>query len=415
MSKVVIKAENICKRYKIGVAQDDTFTGAVKSKFKNIFAGSNTNYSKNDFWALQSISFEVKEGEVLGIIGKNGAGKSTLLKILSRITLPTKGRIEIDGRVASLLEVGTGFHPELSGRENIFLNGALLGMTRSEIRQKFDEIVDFSGVEKFLDTSVKHYSSGMYVRLAFAVAAHLDPEILIIDEVLAVGDAEFQKKCLGKMNDVAKQGRTVLFVSHNTSSLLSLCQRGILLNKGVCSFDGKIQDAVHEYISEKTEGFNELLSKRDDRRGNKKILFESIILRDNLTHLKINSIKCGDDVLLEIKLQNNLSKKEAIRIDIGINNQLDQRISWCSTDIVEKSFYQITNDEQKVYLKIKNFPLMPGKYKLTFFCTVNGVVADHIEDAFELKVDAGDFFNTGKLLAEGQGSFLLQHEFTKDI
>jgi lipopolysaccharide transport system ATP-binding protein len=205
--------------------------------------------SSEDFWALKDVSFEVKQGEVVGIIGRNGAGKSTLLKILSRITEPSTGRVHLKGRVASLLEVGTGFHPELTGRENVFLNGAILGMGRAEIRRKFDEIVDFSGVEKFLDTPVKRYSSGMYVRLAFAVAAHLEPEILIVDEVLAVGDAEFQKKCLGKMQAVATGGRTVLFVSHNMAAVMRLCQTGVLLNRGSVEASGKMESVVASYFN----------------------------------------------------------------------------------------------------------------------------------------------------------------------
>lgn len=203
---------------------------------------------EEDFWALREVGFEVKRGEVLGIIGRNGAGKSTLLKILSRITEPTEGRVRINGRVASLLEVGTGFHPELTGRENIFLNGAILGMTRAEIRRKFDEIVAFAETEKFLDTPVKRYSSGMYVRLAFAVAAHLEPEILIVDEVLAVGDAEFQRKCLGKLRDVSQGGRTVLFVSHNMAAVQALCGRGVVLNHGRAIFDGRASEAVRHYL-----------------------------------------------------------------------------------------------------------------------------------------------------------------------
>jgi lipopolysaccharide transport system ATP-binding protein len=212
--------------------------------------------TREDFWALRDVSFEVKQGEVIGIIGRNGAGKSTLLKILSRITEPTEGRVRVKGRVASLLEVGTGFHPELTGRENIFLNGAILGMHRAEIKRKFDEIVAFAEVEKFLDTPVKRYSSGMYVRLAFAVAAHLEPEILIVDEVLAVGDAEFQKKCLGKMQAVStREGRTVLFVSHNMAAITRLCQKGILLNRGSVEARGKIESVVNEYLhSDKVDG-----------------------------------------------------------------------------------------------------------------------------------------------------------------
>lgn len=238
---VAIRVSGVSKRYEIGKAKDGSLRGTLSSLFKS---GAN---QKDEFWALKDVSFEVKKGEVIGIIGKNGAGKSTLLKILSQITKPTEGRIEINGRVASLLEVGTGFHPELTGRENVYLNGTILGMTRKEVESKFDEIVAFSGVEKFIDTPVKHYSSGMYVRLAFAVAAHLEPEILIIDEVLAVGDAEFQKKCLGKMKDVAGEGRTVLFVSHNMGAVKNLCHRAILLKNGQLNFMGGVEDVIKNY------------------------------------------------------------------------------------------------------------------------------------------------------------------------
>lgn len=249
MSDIAIKVENLSKLYQIGTQKSGSLRESLLDKWRWI-SGRKESTTTEEFWALNDVSFEIKQGEAVGIIGKNGAGKSTLLKILSRITEPTKGRIEINGRVASLLEVGTGFHPELSGRENIYLNGTILGMTRREIKAKFDEIVAFSGVEKFIDTPVKYYSSGMYVRLAFAVAAHLEPEILIIDEVLAVGDAEFQKKCLGKMGEVAGKGRTVLFVSHNMQAINQLCQSCILLKKGQIAYQGfDIPFAINNYLS----------------------------------------------------------------------------------------------------------------------------------------------------------------------
>jgi len=256
----IIKVENISKAYRIGVREQkhDTLGSAIASWVKSPFRNfkklrSLSNFNNQDeadiFWALKDINFNVKQGEVFGIIGKNGAGKSTLLRILSRITEPTTGRIEIFGRVASLLEVGTGFNPELSGRDNIYLNGTILGMTKKEIDLKFDEIISFSGVEKFIDTPVKRYSSGMKVRLAFSVAAHLDPEILIIDEVLAVGDAEFQRKCLGKMRDVAdKEGRTVLFVSHNMAAVKTLCTKGLVIEKGRLILNDDIDLAVAKYL-----------------------------------------------------------------------------------------------------------------------------------------------------------------------
>ena len=255
----MIRVENIAKCYRIkkGERQDSahdysTLRDDLTSGIRNLLKGKvGSNSSKfEDFWALRDVSFDVKQGEVVGLIGRNGAGKSTLLKLLSRITHPTKGRITLDGRVGSLLEVGTGFHPELSGRENIFLNGAILGMHRSEIQAKFDEIVDFAGVEKFLETPVKRYSSGMYVRLAFSVAAHLETDILLVDEVLAVGDNQFQKKCLNKMEDVSGSGRTVIFVSHNMGTILSLCSRCIFLKNGLLDFDSEPREAVKKYLEE---------------------------------------------------------------------------------------------------------------------------------------------------------------------
>lgn len=252
MSRPIITVEHLSKSYILKHQNKEpysTLRDVLASKVKNIVKGKHgTATTQSEFWALNDISFEIKQGDRVGIIGRNGAGKSTLLKILSRIVAPTKGRITIDGRVASLLEVGTGFHPELSGRENIFLNGSILGMTKTEIKQKFDEIVAFAEVEKFLDTPVKRYSSGMYVRLAFAVAAHLDPELLIVDEVLAVGDAAFQKKCLGKMKDVSEEGKTVLFVSHNMEAVQKLCVKGILLQQGRLLEQGDIDTIVKKYL-----------------------------------------------------------------------------------------------------------------------------------------------------------------------
>lgn len=257
---IVIKIENLWKQYRLGVIGHGTLTHDLQSwwakargkedpneKFGRLPNGHQNQLNGNRFYALQDINLEVKEGDVLGIIGKNGAGKSTLLKILSRVTAPTKGNIKIKGRIASLLEVGTGFHQELTGRENVFLNGAILGMTKQEVKKKFDEIVNFSGIESFIDTPVKRYSSGMYVRLAFAVAAHLEPEILIIDEVLAVGDAAFQKQCLGKMKDISNEGRAILFVSHNMAAISSLCTRGVLLGNGGVIEDGQVSDVVLSY------------------------------------------------------------------------------------------------------------------------------------------------------------------------
>jgi len=252
MSDIAIRVEKLSKQYVIGsqgthLTLRETLISSLRTPLQ--WFETRSKSEENKFWALNDVSFEIKRGEAVGIIGRNGAGKSTILKILSRITKPTRGRVEIFGRIGSLLEVGTGFHTELTGRENIYLNGAILGMTRREIDRKFDEIVDFSEVEKFLDTPVKHYSSGMHVRLAFSVAAHLEPEIMIIDEVLAVGDADFQNKCLGKMDEITGEGRTVLFVSHNRDAVVRLCRRAILLDSGRLTWDGTTQDAFLHYYS----------------------------------------------------------------------------------------------------------------------------------------------------------------------
>src|SRR5437667_1773032 len=291
MSDVVIKAEGLGKKYVIGhqaengsyEALRDVLTHNVRSmwhKTKDLFRGDVQvqGDSREDFWALRDVSFEIRQAEVVGVIGRNGAGKSTLLKILSRITEPTTGAVKIKGRVASLLEVGTGFHPELTGRENILLNGAILGMRRAEIKAKFDEIVAFAEVDRFLDTPVKRYSSGMYVRLAFAVAAHLEPEILIVDEVLAVGDGEFQKKCLGKMGHVAGQGRTVLFVSHNMGAVQTLCRRAFLLAQGELQQEGPARDVVAEYLRVSDAISSLPLAKRIDRSGAGRFRFEELTI-----------------------------------------------------------------------------------------------------------------------------------------
>ncbi len=250
MSSIALRIQNISKKYRIGTVRHDTLRDQIAHIASSSFQRTkNSKVPSSEIWALKDVSFDVHHGEIVGIIGRNGAGKSTLLKILSRITVPTSGRVEIFGKVGSLLEVGTGFHPELTGRENIYLNGAILGMKRAEIERKFDEIVDFAEVRKFIDTPVKRYSSGMYLRLAFGVAAHLEPEILVVDEVLAVGDAEFQRKCLGKMSDVAHEGRTVLFVSHNMSAILRLTEETIVLDKGQIVMRGPTPEAVDFYMT----------------------------------------------------------------------------------------------------------------------------------------------------------------------
>ncbi len=319
MSKTVIKVENLFKEYHLGnigygTLREDLSTWWAKVRGKedpNSLIGHTKNVANkildSHFLALNDVSFEIKEGEAIGIVGKNGAGKSTLLKLLSRITYPTSGSIKVRGRISSLLEVGTGFHPELTGRENIYLNGAILGMKKYEIDKKIDEIIDFSGIEKFIDTPVKRYSSGMYVRLAFAVAAHLESDILILDEVLAVGDAEFQKKCLGKMDDVTRnQGRTILFVSHNMDAIKSLCTRGILLKNGILSFEGTIPEIIKEYSTQKTNNDttlkNSLVGNNKNRRGSGALRFTSIESLNNKLET-VNEFKFGDSIIFKFNIE----------------------------------------------------------------------------------------------------------------
>jgi lipopolysaccharide transport system ATP-binding protein len=304
-NKISIRVNHLSKKYKLGGQQEryltirDTIVNSLKSPFKTFHSTS----PDEGFWALKDVSFEVEHGEVVGIIGRNGAGKSTLLKILSRITIPTEGTVEIHGRVGSLLEVGTGFHPELTGRENIFLNGSIIGMKKVEIEQKFDEIVKFSEIEKFLDTPVKRYSSGMYVRLAFAVAAHLEPEILIVDEVLAVGDAAFQKKCLGKMGEVANEGRTVLFVSHNMSAIEQLCKHCILIEQGRIKHKGSdVREIIKDYLQPSGEdaGLSQWINNAD-KFSNPWFIPKKMFICDDLGDILNNPVNNFQDIWLQIE------------------------------------------------------------------------------------------------------------------
>ncbi|MDD5596854.1 MAG: ABC transporter ATP-binding protein [Victivallaceae bacterium] len=360
----IIKVENLSKKYIIGhdKAADKAYhyyslreslmhhTRGIYQRLRHPLTPNRENTELEEFWALKDINFEIEQGDRVGIIGRNGAGKSTLLKILSRITEPTSGKITMKGRVASLLEVGTGFHPELSGRENIYLNGAVLGMTRVEIKKKFDEIVAFAEIEKFLDTPVKRYSSGMYVRLAFAVAAHLEPEILLVDEVLAVGDAEFQKKCLGKMEDVSKEGRTVLFVSHNMAAINKLCMKTILLNYGAIRHIG---DSVSTY-----EIYN-----RDnkDEQTNEKFNKEGIL--KNIKNLRVKEVFepiMGHILSLEIELGDH---PDNIGVDIVLSNEHKVRFAFVASAYYD--YIKITKKTKHIRCIIGPINLAVGKYSLS--------------------------------------------------
>ncbi|MDK3159969.1 polysaccharide ABC transporter ATP-binding protein [Kamptonema cortianum] len=405
MSDTVIKVENLGKKYLIGHqaakgpqhnALRDVWMEQVRSlirKTGDMFHGRQIIQGDEveEFWALKDLNFEIKRGEMWGVIGRNGAGKSTLLKILSRITEPTEGRIHIKGRVASLLEVGTGFHPELTGRENIFLNGAILGMTRGEIRKKFDEIVDFAGVEKFLDTPVKRYSSGMYVRLAFAVAAHLEPEILVVDEVLAVGDAQFQKKCLGKMQDVStKEGRTVLFVSHNMGAVLSLCTRALSLSNGRIMQLGGTEEVVRNYLSSGNKFGNSGVFERSSDEC-KQVEILAVRVLDNIGQAT-GSIGHDSDWIIEVDYK--ISKDPGgLCLSIRLTDQLDVRIATLETAI-RRDCQSVLGESQRIRFKIAGSQVVPRTLTLLLVLHIpNVAVYDQLElpSFVELFDEGSDF------------------------
>lgn len=408
MNNIAIKVENLGKEYRIGANKlpyktiRETLVNFTKAPFKRIaklIRGHAYGAADLDekIWALKDISFEVKRGEVVGIIGQNGAGKSTLLKILSRITDPTEGQAEIYGRVGSLLEVGTGFHPELTGRENVFLNGAVLGMKKREITAKFDEIVDFAGVRKFIDTPVKFYSSGMRMRLAFAVAAHLDTEILLIDEVLAVGDADFQKKCLGKMKDVTGKGRTVLFVSHNMPSIESICNRAILLEKGRITFRGDSKSTVLHYLGKKDytpQAYSDL-RKHLGRTTKTNPVFQNIRL---LNHLETETalFQVGDGIIFEMTLDSPGRKLMSPRILISVINSSEMRIAEFYSEEMMAESYEITG-RTIVRCCWDECRLVPGKYSLILKIREHGEILDRIYEPLTFEVLPGDVYGTGMI------------------
>ena len=357
MAGSIIKVEGLGKKYIIrhgGSKSYSSFRDLITEATKNIVRRKELLPAREEFWALKDINFEIKPGETVGIIGRNGAGKSTLLKILSRITEPTEGRIVINGRVASLLEVGTGFHQELTGRENIFLNGAILGMSRLEIRRKFDEIVDFSGVEKFLDTPVKHYSSGMNVRLAFAVAAHLEPEILVVDEVLAVGDAEFQKKCLGKMGEVSKQeGRTVLFVSHDLGSIAQLCEKTILLNEGLVLSFGITEMAIKKYLQVQPGGLRYKAQPTNKQKYIQEIKLLNQSGQESYSFAHDESITIQFNIIIDKWLP-------GLFLAFAIQNRFNKRVGLDYIEIQKEEV--IKNNEISVKVKLPAEFLTPGSF-----------------------------------------------------
>ncbi|TKB76639.1 MAG: ABC transporter ATP-binding protein [Nitrospira sp.] len=421
MGDIAIRVEEIGKLYRIGKREKyktlrDTLASAFTAPFRNagkLLRGEWADPGESDptIWALKDISFEVQRGEVIGVIGGNGAGKSTLLKILSRITEPTTGFAEIHGQVASLLEVGTGFHPELTGRENIFLNGAILGMKRAEIERKFDEIVAFSEVERFIDTTVKHYSSGMYLRLAFAVAAHLEPEILIVDEVLAVGDAAFQRKCLGKMGDVAKEGRTVFFVSHNMAAISSLCTRALLLDSGRLKVSDTPQSVIEEYLSKTRKDAGVPLSERKDRKGGGKVRFTNASVLNNRGEV-VESVVSGQDISISLAYEIPSSEKiDNAIVQIKFAGGLGQQLFACLSRTSSRESIELVPGA-RLYCNIPRLPLAPGLYTYSIWCKVAGRLEDLVSEAGMLSVSEGDYFGTGIFPARTVGDFLVAHTWS---
>jgi lipopolysaccharide transport system ATP-binding protein len=399
VSDIAIRVENLGKQYHIGHAQGragyktlrESISGWANAP-RSWFGRNGHNKEDDTIWALKNVSFEVKQGEVVGIIGRNGAGKSTLLKILSRITEPTRGTLDIYGRVGSLLEVGSGFHPELTGRENIYLNGAILGMKRSEIESKFDEIVAFSEIEKFLDTPVKRYSSGMYVRLAFAVAAHLEPEILLVDEVLAVGDGQFQKKCLGKMDDVAKEGRTVLFVSHNMGAIQTLCKKGFLLDHNRLKANGDVQDVVTEYLGmnylEQENPFKTCL-----RSGTGQIRVTDFHL-ENTDGVKVSYATSGSPIVFVIGYETNGEKCNNVSVGFSVHKNDESNLFLYYSHFSDILFSNITQRGEFRCL-IQECPIAPGNFLIMLRILNNGIEADWPKVYVPISVHMGDFYLTG--------------------
>jgi len=426
MSDTVISVENLSKSYLVGhqsaraegyqTLRDTMVRGARRfgrsaldmARGRQIIQGDEVE----EFWALKDLSFEVKRGEIVGVVGRNGAGKSTLLKILSRITEPTKGRVTIRGRVASLLEVGTGFHPELTGRENIFLNGAILGMSRREIKAKFDEIVNFAEVERFLDTPVKRYSSGMYVRLAFAVAAHLEPEILVVDEVLAVGDAEFQRKCLGKLKDISSgQGRTVLFVSHNMPSVQQLCTSGIMLSHGTVLYRGGIDETITSYMNSLDQVSRQELRSRKDREGDGRLRVVDVSFHD-AQGKHVEAATCGQPLSVRIHYESQFNGEEKpVDVAFSLRNNAGIQLT-CFANIQTQTDRLPVHSRGYFECLLPKVNLRSGSYMSTLFVGVEQQTADWLQNAFQVPVEEGNFFGTGRLVARDHGDLVLDQAWS---
>lgn len=417
MGEVVIRLEGLGKKFSINNRQEsyktlrDTLASAATKPFRRVKSGArmdgNHREANQTIWALRDVSFEVKQGEVVGLIGRNGAGKSTLLKILSRVTEPSEGRAQICGKVGSLLEVGVGFHPELTGRENIFLNGAIMGMKRLEIERKFDGIVAFAEIDKFIDTPVKHYSSGMYLRLAFAVAAHLEPEILLVDEVLAVGDAAFQKKCMGKMEEVAGEGRTVLFVSHNMAAVQALCQRGILLHNGTVYTDTTASAAIGTYLQmiEQTQSLN--LLERADRRGEGEVKLSKVEIStggDNGSRILATG-RPARFVFHTTRLQADVS------FVFTIYDHFGQPLASFNSAIHSPEDLRDPQLGERFICQLDELSLTPGRYRINVAIWSDGVLQDHMEGASFFEVEQGVINGRPIIRGGGSGRVCMHHRW----
>lgn len=423
MNDTVIKIDNLSKQYRLGEFGTGTLSHDLQHWWNKIrgkddyYIDHENNFNQvNDvpdkIWALDDLNLEIKQGEVLGIIGKNGAGKSTLLKLISRITIPTSGSIRIKGRIASLLEVGTGMHHEMTARENIYLNGAILGMKRHEITKKFDEIIDFSGIDKFVDTPVKRFSSGMMTRLGFAVAAHLEPEILVVDEVLAVGDIEFQRKCLEKMDDISSEGRTVLFVSHNMTSIEKLCNRVLWLSNGKLRMDDNPVNAISGYLSDSDRKENAVVDLENLERN--KLIFPvfkkiSLLSKDNEP---ANQLRMGDSLKVVLELEKN-KKLSDVNFGFGFEDATGRRIFSISNLMVDGAALNIdTSINSKIELKLKSINLLPGDYFISISVVKSKTeYIDSIDQAIKFKVAPADVYGTGNLPGKLQGVVYVDAEF----
>ena len=412
MSRPVISVHNLGKEYVIGARADrnatfaETLTATISAPFQRLRRLQGKVEPAERIWALKDVSFEVEQGEVVGIIGRNGAGKSTLLKVLSRITSPTEGRIEIRGRVASLLEVGTGFHGELTGRENIYLNGAILGMSRTEITRKFDEIVDFAGVEQFIDTPVKRYSSGMYLRLAFSVAAHLEPEILIVDEVLAVGDAEFQRKCLGKMREVSGEGRTVLFVSHNTAAVSDLCSEGVLLDHGRVRARGSVPVVLAQYLRTQPRRLNTSNSGWRYRNRGSVVRLERVTVNGRDDHQVLHS---GDPCSIRVEYRCLDPRWIGSRLSVSlvfVANDAELTNLW--TDYRRETRVEISAIGF-VECDIPRWPFRSLDVQVTAYTHIGDMVQDWVEGCLTIESADGDFYGSGVSTGAGDGTIFVEH------